>query len=109
MSVTESIFKPGDGEPADLTAWTNPNGGTAAGEHEFKMDFEGKRETVTIERVAELVGQAQKGGKVDFKRISLANKSYTADAAASLGETLKTFTSVEIADLADIIAGRKSL
>lgn len=105
-SAAESIFQPGGSEPADLTAWTNPNGGTAAMAGEFKMDFEGKRETVTKERVAELVGQAQENGKVDYKKISLANKSYTADAAVSLGETLKSFTSVEVADLADIIAGR---
>ena len=65
----ESIFKPGANDPADLTAWTNPNGGTAAAEGEFKMDFEGKRETVDKERVAELVGQAQKDGRVDYKKV----------------------------------------
>lgn len=69
-SASESIFQPGGSEPADLTAWTNPNGGTAAMAGEFKMDFEGKRETVTKERVAELVGQAQENGKVDYKKVS---------------------------------------
>jgi Ran GTPase-activating protein (RanGAP) involved in mRNA processing and transport len=94
-------------KPADLTLYVDPNGGVAAAADEFKMDFEGKREMVDPARANTLITTAQKGGaNVSFKKVSLANKSYSQDAAKVVADTLQTFKSVKIADLADIIAGR---
>ena len=74
---------------------------------EFKMDFEGKRESVNPARATELLAAAQKpAGKTDFKKISLANKSYEEGAAKLVAAKLQTFKGVEVADLADIIAGK---
>jgi Ran GTPase-activating protein 1 len=92
--------------PADLTAWVNPAGGTAAAAGEFKMDFEGKREIVDAARCGTLLATARQGGRVDFTSVSLANKSYTAAGAAALAAVLRGFAATEVADLADIIAGR---
>ena len=92
--------------PADLTAWVNPAGGTAAAAGEFKMDFEGKREIVDAARCGVLLATARQGGRVDFTSVSLANKSYTAEGAAALAAVLRGFAATEVADLADIIAGR---
>ena len=103
LSVTAADAPPA---PKDLTAWVNPAGGTTAADGEFKMDFEGKREIVDAARVAELLATAQQGGRVDFTTVSLANKSYTAEGAAALAEVLRTFKSTEVANMADIIAGR---
>eukprot|EP00937_MAST-01D_sp_MAST-1D-sp2_P008289 g8289.t1 len=91
--------------PPDLTAWSNPDGGTAAAANELKMDFEGKRETVGAERARELLQHAQ-AGRTDFTRISLANKSYTAEGAAEVAAVLQSLSAVRDADMADIIAGR---
>ena len=99
-------------QPADLTAWVDPAGGTAAAKDEFKMDFEGKHETVDAARARELITAAQgtadgtSAARTDFTRLSLQNKSYTAEGAAEVASVLRTLSAVGSANMADIIAGR---
>ena len=61
---------------------------------------------VDVDRVRELIEPYQNGTDTKYTQISLRNKSYSEAAAQVLAEYLGTLTHLEIADLADMIAGR---
>ncbi|MES1907386.1 MAG: hypothetical protein MHM6MM_000512 [Cercozoa sp. M6MM] len=62
------------------------------------------REMLEVERVEELMGSLR--GDESIKSINLSNKSFSAEAAKLAGEILSSLPNLEVACLADTIAGR---
>ncbi|KDO26104.1 hypothetical protein SPRG_08465 [Saprolegnia parasitica CBS 223.65] len=69
-----------------------------------KLLFAAKREVVNAARAAELL--APYAGQTHFHTISLRGKSYTIDGAHVMAAFLSKVQGLQVADLADIIAGR---
>ena len=68
------------------------------------FELSGGREMVNEERAVELLAQIPASDAVT--KIRLSNKSFSEGAASIIAERLSSFTSLEIADISDIIAGR---